>query len=309
MFEGFSGVLLWVWSLSNCLGGDLDAIVAQTRAVGAAGLIVKVQDGNHGFNDWNACKVLREKCRAAGLKFFSWGYDYTGAIDEENAVVQAITYIQPDGHVADVEAEWEGSPNAAADATNFITLLRQTFPTLPLAYAPLPAIRYHVKLPYYQFSVEGGCAMLPQMYWTLLKWTPQQTVDTFYADLAQYGLGGEPIFPAYMDAPGYDAVATDVQDFCARVKAQGVTGISVWSFEHLGSPGSLAWRRVTLATQAFPPPVPVDPTKQLEAEVAKLHDEVVAQTALIQKLGVDAQALQGALSQLETDLTTAPADK
>lgn len=251
------GLLVWVWNVRACDGGDTAAIVARLKSTGAAGAIVKICDGTGKYNTDVDLAALRQAFRTAGLTFATWGYNYGISPAAEGQLAGALcAALQPDIHVFDAEQEVENSADPAATANAIVAGFRAQC-SGPIAYSPLPAIRYHLKLPYRQLT-DAGLPMLPQLYWTGLQWSPQQTVGWFYADAAQYDLLTQPVYPAYEDAPGARADDANLAVFLNLIKLQNVTGASVWSYEHLDAG---AWQRAATVAQALAPaPVPVPPT-------------------------------------------------
>lgn len=273
----FDGTLVWIWNLQNCDGGNYDTIAQRILAAGCRGAIVKASDGGNWFpqgaNGTVPISTIVAELRARGLVVCTWGYcyDYSEPAEEQRAI-ETIQVAQPDGHVLDVEQEDENQLNTAADATALASHVKAAVASgFPLAYSPLPAISLHVRLPYRQFT-DAGLAMLPQLYWTALRWTPQYITSQFYAGIQRYQLAGQPIYPVYEDAPGATPTNEDLDIFLQTVKAAGATGISVWSYEHLDAGG---WQRLTRAAQAFPASAAVDPCLVLRRQVDELSVQLV----------------------------------
>ncbi len=273
----FEGTLVWIWNLQNCDAGNYDQIAARIKDAGARGVIVKATDGGswfpQGANGAVPVSTIVNELRSRGLVVCTWGYcyDYSEPAEEQKAI-ETITQAQPDGHVLDVEQEDEDQPGTAQDATALAAHVKAAVASgFPLAYSPLPAISLHVRLPYRQFT-DQGLAMLPQLYWTGLRWTPQYTTSQFYAGIERYQLAGQPIYPVYEDAPGARATDEDLDVFLQAVKAQGATGISIWSYEHLDTAG---WDRVARAAQAFPATAAMDPCLKLRQQLSELSIQLV----------------------------------
>ena len=239
------GLWIWIWNWQNCEGGNAATIAAKLKSVGAKGAIVKVADGDHWFEQGQPATAIVAALRAAGTDAATWQYCYgKNATAEMTLGVQTIQQCAPAFHVLDVEQEFEDYSNAATVATALASGIKADIAEgFPLCYSPLPAIRYHLRLPYRQFT-DAGLLMLPQLYWTGLQWTEQQTREWFYVDAAQYGLTGQPIAPAYQDSAGCRPTEDDLRSFLAGILAAGATGCSVWSYEHLDAGG---WARAALA--------------------------------------------------------------
>ncbi len=259
-YSKLAGAFVWIWNWRNCDGGDLDAVAARLRTAGARGVFIKATDGGGWFDQGVPVSQLIQGLRARGFVVGTWGYNYDRDPQAE-ANIEALTVTAgPDVQIADVEAEFEVSPNAPADALALAQRLGAAAAKAgtELAYAPLPAVRYHLRLPYYQFSDQAGWACIPQLYWTGLGWTWQQTNQFFFQDVGAYGLSG-PFFPAYQDTPGAQPTAADILDWAQDLKTRGCQGFSVWSYEHLDAGG---WERFAAAAALFQDAVPVPQPKQ-----------------------------------------------
>jgi hypothetical protein len=287
MPKPFSGVWIWIWELGQCDGGDLAAIAARCKAAGVAGVIVKAADGGRWFPQPLAVSDIVGGLKARGIGCATWdylylsdagaqfyGYTVDGWEAEAAKVSATINAASPDFHVLDVEGETEQLADPAGRAQAFLARLKSLLQSsgrgeFPIAYAPLPAIRYHLRLPYRQFS-DYPMPMLPQTYWTALKWPEAYTLDLFLADARQYGLLGQPVYPIYADYEDAAAgvrrpTADEVADFGQRVKAIGTDGVSVWSYQHLNA---AAWERIAALCQVFPAgAAPVDPCADVRAQL------------------------------------------
>jgi len=127
--------------------------------------------------------------------------------------------------------------------------------------------------------------MLPQLYWTALRWSPQDTVQVFYADAQTYELLQNPVAPAYQDAPGARPTAAELQTFLDLVLARGARGISVWSYEHLDEDG---WQRAAQVARALSTAEQTsDPCSTLREQIAAVaaeRDRLAAMLAQIRAL-------------------------
>lgn len=288
------GVYLWVWNLRNCEGGDLAAIAQRVKSAGAAGVILKASDGNTWFDQGQPVSAVIPALEKLGCRCATWSYHYGQDVAGEAQRVNETIAVAPAFHVLDIEQEVEDLPNPSIVADQLVQAIAANNPAnVPLCYAPLPAIRYHLRLPYRQLT-DAGLTMLPQLYWTGIQWSVAQTVAVFYGDATQYDLLTQPVFPAYEDAAGARATAADVATFVAAIQAQGAAGCSVWSYEALDAGG---WERVALAAAAFAPVAPpADPCVELRQELTDAQANVVALsgeiTALAAKISAAVAALQ-----------------
>lgn len=279
------GLWVWIWNWRNCDGGDAATVAARLKVVGARGAIVKAADGSGWFDQGAAVSAVCAQLRAQGVQAATWQYCYGRDVaGEAQRAIETITEAQPAFHVLDVEQEFEDLSDAAGAATTLAQTIRAAVPAgFPLCYSPLPAIRYHLRLPYRQLT-DAGAIMLPQLYWTGLQWTPQRTVEAFYDDAARYELLTQPIAPAYEDAPGCRPVDDDLDAFVQLTLGRGATGMSVWSYEHLDAAG---WARAARAAAALATATAADPCATLRVQLAQLttdRDRLIGIVAQVKAL-------------------------
>jgi hypothetical protein len=279
------GLWVWVWNWRNCEGGDASAVAARLNRAGARGAIVKTADGGAWFDQEAPAAAIAQRLRQAGTRCATWQYCYgQDIVGEAQRAIETIALCQPDFHVLDIEDEFASLPDPAGAATQLVGAIRRALPAAPLCYSPLPIIRYHLRLPYRQLT-DAGCTMLPQLYWTALRWSPQDTVQVFYSDAQTYELLQNPVAPAYQDAPGAQPTAAELQAFLDLVLARGARGISVWSYEHLDEDG---WQRAAQVARALSTVAqgsdPCSTLREQIAAVAAERDRLAATLAQIRAL-------------------------
>ncbi len=145
--------------LDQAEGGDVEAIKARALAHGVSWLAVKTSDG---ATPYGQIRQLRD-LQAPGLHVCSWSYNYGLDVEGEAAAAALALLHGSEGHIFDIESEFSGRTDAAERARFLVNTVRETFLTLPLAYAPLPVIDFWPNLPYETFH-ELGLPAMPQWY-------------------------------------------------------------------------------------------------------------------------------------------------
>ncbi len=145
--------------LDQAEGGDVEAIKATALAHGVSWLAVKTSDGATPYGQVSQLRALQ----APGLHVCSWSYNYGLDIEGEAAAAANALLHGSEGHIFDIEAEFARRPDAADRARRLVREVRESFLTLPLAYAPLPVIDFWPGLPYETFH-ELGLPAMPQWY-------------------------------------------------------------------------------------------------------------------------------------------------
>jgi hypothetical protein len=119
-----------------------------------------------GLNGWNdgglRTKEDLQRYKDAGLQVFPWIYPTPQGWKSTLDGFQRLVSTQLcDGLILDAEAEWcDGKSNGVAAV--LVEKLREAFPTLWIAHAPMDYINYHPKFPWVEFGELD--AVLPQVY-------------------------------------------------------------------------------------------------------------------------------------------------
>lgn len=251
--QGLSGKWVWIWNWRRCDGGDPAKVAARLREAGCRGALVKAHDGPRWFDQGRPWREIAAALRAQGLAVGGWAYLYgRDPAGEARLVGETVSYGRADLFVLDVEAEFEGRPQAAEELCR--RAREAVGPDFPLYYSSFAIARYHRSFPYPVFARHCQGAA-PQTYWNAFGWPVQQAVQWTYEDYAALGEPPQRLFPVaglYAVRPdGHAGVpypaAEDVKAFADEAARRGSPGLSFWSYEHMNEEMWAAVRQV--ATQ------------------------------------------------------------
>src|SRR3989337_462090 len=114
MTEALAGKWVWVWNWRRCDGGDPAKVAARLRTAGCHGALIKAHDGPHWFDQGPPWREIAAALKAEGLAIGGWAYLYgRDPAGEARLVGETVSYGGADLIVLDVEAEFEGQPQAA----------------------------------------------------------------------------------------------------------------------------------------------------------------------------------------------------
>jgi hypothetical protein len=236
---------LWVWRISECLDGNIDTIIRKCNDFDISYLLIKSGDGDKLWDQLT--REVVDKLHNAGLKVYSWTYNYglnPLAEAEADVAIKSLD-LGVDGHVFDAESEYEHLVNNTHVAEIMLQTVRSRHPDKFLAYAPYPIIDLHKDFPYLTFGKYCD-AVMPQVYYGNWKKTPQQGIQWMYDNFVRWhqnwidsgnAASIKPIIPlgqAY-DSPDpktlYVLTPTDIHAFINTVK--GYKSVNFWSFQHI----------------------------------------------------------------------------
>ncbi|MDO8612647.1 MAG: LysM domain-containing protein [Dehalococcoidia bacterium] len=287
MTEALAGKWVWVWNWRRCDGGDPAKVAARLRTAGCRGALIKAHDGPRWFDQGRPWREIAAALKAEGLAAGGWAYLYgRDPAGEARLVGETVSYGGADLFVLDVEAEFEGQPQAAEELCRRVR--EQVGPAYPLYYSSFAITRYHRSFPYASFDKHCHGAA-PQVYWNAFRWPVGQAVRWTYEDYAALGTPPQRLFPVAGLYSGrgvpYPAPA-DVAAFAAAAARSGSPGISFWSYEHMNDEMWDAVRAVTTVSKG-------DSPGREEASMTSLE---------FQQLSAAHAALAERLSRLETDV-------
>jgi hypothetical protein len=278
MAVDLSGKWVWVWQWPRADGGDPGTVAARLRAAGCRGVLVKAYDGpgwSHQGQPWREiCRALR----AHGLLVGGWGYHYGQDVEgEARRAVETASYGEADLLVLDVEAEFEGRPDAAA---SLVMRLRQELgQSYPLYFSTFALPRYHRPFPFAPFA-EGCQGAAPQLYWNAFRLPMAWSLAAMYKDYGLLGLGPARLFPVaglYEEGTVPYPRPEDVSAFIRLALERGSRGVSFWSYQHMDEAMWEAVARVAVPSgedrQTMPP---VEWMAALEERVSRLEERVAA---------------------------------
>lgn len=234
MTPTLSGKWAWIWNWRRCDGGDPAKVAARLREAGCRGALVKAHDGPRWFDQGRPWREIAAALKAQGLLVAGWAYLYgRDPAAETRLVGETVSYGRADLFVLDVEAEFEGRPQAAEELCR--RAREAVGPNFPLYYSSFAIGRYHRSFPYQVFAryCQGTA---PQIYWNAFRWPVQQAVRWTYEDYAALGEAPQRVFPVaglYTEREVPYPTRDDVKVFAEEAARRGSPGLSFWSYEHM----------------------------------------------------------------------------
>ncbi len=234
MTTALSGKWVWIWNWRRCDGGDPAKIAARLRGAGCRGVLVKAHDGPRWFDQGRPWREIAAALRAEGVAVGGWAYLYgRDPTGEARLVRETVSYGRADLFVLDVEAEFEGRPEAAEELCRRVR--EGVGGDYPLYYSSFAIARYHRSFPFEAF--ERYCrGAAPQVYWNAVRRPVQQAVQWAYEDYAALGAQPQRLYPVaglYSGRGVPYPAAADVEAFAGEAAARGSPGVSFWSYEHM----------------------------------------------------------------------------
>ena len=260
--------------------------------------LVKAHDGPSWFDQGRPWREIAAALRAEGFAVGGWAYLYgRDAAGEARLVAETVSYGRADLFVLDVEAEFEGRPQAAEELCRRVR--EGVGAEYPLYYSSFAIPRYHRSFPFEVF--ERYCrGAAPQVYWNAFRWPVQQAIDWTYEDYQALGVAPERLFPVagLYSGPNRGGVsypaAAEVEAFAAEAARRGSPGVSFWSYEHMNE-------EMWAAVRALPPGRgPSEPADEREAPA----EEVAMSSLEFQQLSSAHAALDGRVASLEAEVAT-----
>jgi hypothetical protein len=194
-----------------------------------SGTIAK--DGYDYSTQWTSSII--NQIRRAGIRFLGWQYVYGDDPIGEANVANSILNAGVDGFIIDAEAEYQGKPNSAV---TYMGNIRAAHPNAFIAYAPDTRIDQHQTFPYIEFGKDCN-AVMPQAYWKVLGFTPEQMVvymenqwnkwNGIWAN-SGYSDSVKPIIPI---GQGYEVTGSEITTFCGLIYTHQYCGVSLWRYD------------------------------------------------------------------------------
>jgi len=219
---------MYMWQVSECEGGDTQAIADRAKAVGLDFVLLKIADGTSPYN--GDVSQLVSALQAQGVIVWGWQYTY-GDLPEQEASYAAgrLKQFGLPGFVVDAEGEYKGHPDRAL---RYMQALRSHLPGVPIAVSSFYLPNLHPEFPWNEFM--GLCDLnIPQVYWY-----HRDPVDALRMSLSQNTRFGRPILPAgacYEMVASHPPTKQDLTRFLTEVKNLGLIGVCFWSWQHARS--------------------------------------------------------------------------
>jgi hypothetical protein len=242
-----TGKGLFIWKLGVCAGGDMRVMANMALSAHLDWVAIKAADGKDNFNQANPANYGPDLLGAAvdnlhsvGIKVWFWQYVYGAntlrqsiAAAEANRIVDVISRFHPEGLLIDAEAQYKRS-GAAAWADTYMTILRSSFPTLPIGLCSYRFPTLHPELPWQSFLRRCNFHT-PQVYW-LLAHNPGDQMGRSVRELkALANLPVVPVGAAYYDT-GYkwQPTVAELNEFDRVAHALKLPGLAWWEWGENG---------------------------------------------------------------------------
>jgi hypothetical protein len=225
----------YIWKIPNCEGGDPEKIALTAHQIGLSHVLVKIANGIY---DYNYDVVLRKDLVAplsnalAKYNIKTWGWHYVfGDLPkgEAKAAIQQIRRIPLDGYVIDAEAEYKGK---YTPCRIFMSELRNSLPTFPMALSSFRYPKYHNDLPWTDFLSECDLNM-PQVYWEQMR-NPGEQLEKCLKEFKTLVSPFKPLVPtgcAYGANNWYPKPA-ELLEFMNKAIELGLSGVNFWSWDY-----------------------------------------------------------------------------
>jgi hypothetical protein len=159
----------WIWQVLNTEGGNAETIANMAQEANLTHVPVKIADGTSTYNvdrktgtDYALPVVQALKSR----NIQPWGWQYVYGDDPAGEAAIAIQRVQQlglTGYIIDAEVEYK-TPGKDAAARAFMTALRRSLLSLPIALSSFRFPTYHPEFPWKDF-LEKCDLNMPQVYW------------------------------------------------------------------------------------------------------------------------------------------------
>ncbi len=242
-----TGKGMFIWKLKVCAGSDMRVLANMALAAHLDYVVIKAADGTDNFNQaepayygpdllGNAVDILK----SVGIQVWFWQYVYGSnrlrisiATAEANRIVDNIKRFQPEGLFIDAEAQYK-RPGAAAWADTYMTILRSSFPTLPIGLCSYRFPSLHPELPWQSFLRRCNFHA-PQVYWVQAHNPGDQLGRSVRELQALANLPVVPVGAAYHDTGfNWQPTVAELDEFDRVAHALKLPGVSWWEWGENG---------------------------------------------------------------------------
>jgi hypothetical protein len=247
----------YIWQIPRCEAGNASAIANVAVQAGLSHVLIKIADGEVAYNVNSTTKVdlvppVLSALRERNIQVWGWHYVYGySPLGEADIAIKRIKELGVDGYVIDAEAQYT-EPGRDAVARQFMSRLRSSLPTFPIALSSYRYPTLHPNLPWLAF-LEKCDLNMPQVYWI----GAHNPADQLSRCLREFqGLAiFRPIIPtgAAFVQSGWQPTTTEVTDFLTAAQNLNMTAANFWEWSNT----RLYLPEIWNAIAAFPwPPTP-----------------------------------------------------
>jgi hypothetical protein len=159
----------YIWQIRRCESGNASAIANAAAQAGLTHVLIKIADGTSAYNidsttGADLVPPLIQALRQKGITPLGWHYVYGYELEKEaDIAIQRIGACGVDLYVIDAESQYT-LPGRAQTARTFMTRLRASLPSFPMALSSYRFPTYHPSFPFQAF-LESVDFNMPQVYW------------------------------------------------------------------------------------------------------------------------------------------------
>jgi hypothetical protein len=226
----------YIWQISRCEAGVASAIANEAVKAGLTHVLIKIADGTSPYNVNTTTGVdlvppLVTALHARNVLAWSWHYVYGyDPVGEADIAIQRIHDTGVDGYAIDAESPYK-LPGRDEAARIFMSRLRASLPTFPIALSSYRYPSYHPQLPWAEF-LEKCDFNMPQVYWVEAHNPGEQLIRSVreFEALTPY----RPIIPtgsAYKQGDWAPTVA-DINEFLQTAQNLNLSAANFWEWGH-----------------------------------------------------------------------------
>ena len=238
----------FITNISQCQGGDLQAIAERARLAGLSHVIVKIAEGITPANlstdsQNNPIKTLRSNLAQYGIQLWGWQHVLGNkAFDEGQIAQQRITDLRLAGFVVVAANEYE-IPGGATNARHYMHELRHAHPNLPIALSSFRYPSYHKGFPWEAFLSDCNYNM-PMVFWVQAHNPHTQLMRSYqeFDSLRPFRaiIPTGPVFSTDTWRP----TLSEIQEFIATAQSLNLPAINFWDWDSTSGELSHLWEPI-----------------------------------------------------------------
>ena len=257
----------FIWKVPNAEGGNPQSIADLAASSGLTHVVVKIADGTYSYNvDKTSGKdfvlPVLQALRAKNIQVWGWHFVYgNDPLGEARKAIQRVQELNLDGYVIDAEEDYKQRGKDAA-ARQYMSSLRNSLPSLPVALCSYRFPSYHPNFPWKDFLDKCDLNM-PQVYWVEAHNPGSQLercVREFKA-MTPY----RPIFPtgiACYEGSWFPS-ESDIKQFLDTARNLNLPGANFWDWDECRKQLPKLFEAVARYSWPGSTPEPVDIIQQL----------------------------------------------
>lgn len=226
----------FIWMLKHCEKGNPDRIAALAREAHLTHVMIKVADGAFPYNvdlesGFDYVRPVIKKLQSQNIAVWGWQYIY-GNYPTQEAEIAAKRAVELglDGFVVNAEKEFK-QPKKAAAASRYMSILRNSLGSLPIALSSFRFPSYHASFPFSSF-LEYCDYNMPQVYWMKSKNTAGAQLQRSINEYNQI----KPFRPIIPTGPtfkehGWVPQENEVIEFIQTAQKLNLPAVNFWYWE------------------------------------------------------------------------------